>query len=138
MPKQEPLSPARIQKLVYYCQVWSLVWTERPLFEEKILAGASGPLIKELRKRSIGLSTALCSWPQGDSSKLNKDQRGTVDAVIKSYKAKSTLALSMAIREEGPWQEAKGKGKKGRTPNEITQESMYLYYDGLRFNPELY
>ena len=31
----------KLQKLVYYCQAWSLVWDEEPLFEARIEAWAN-------------------------------------------------------------------------------------------------
>ena len=30
----------KLQKLVYYSQAWSLIWDEKPLFEEEIEAWA--------------------------------------------------------------------------------------------------
>ncbi|HSX11345.1 MAG TPA: type II toxin-antitoxin system antitoxin SocA domain-containing protein, partial [Chlamydiales bacterium] len=50
-PKNEPITAWKLQKLVYYCQAWSLVWDEKPLFKEKILAWANGPVVKELYLR---------------------------------------------------------------------------------------
>ncbi len=39
------LSAMKLQKLVYYCQAWSLVWDEAPLFQEQIQAWANGPVV---------------------------------------------------------------------------------------------
>lgn len=49
----------KLQKLVYYCQAWSLVWDEDPLFPEQIQAWADGPVCPDLyrehrRKFRIG------------------------------------------------------------------------------------
>jgi uncharacterized phage-associated protein len=38
----------KLQKLVYYSQAWSLVWDERPLFQERIEAWANGPVCPDL------------------------------------------------------------------------------------------
>lgn len=38
----------KLQKLVYYTQSWSLVWTGVPLFPEKIMAWQFGPVCKDL------------------------------------------------------------------------------------------
>ena len=35
----------KLQKLVYYCQAWSLVWDEQPLFKERIEAWVNGPVV---------------------------------------------------------------------------------------------
>ena len=36
--KTGEMTTLKLQKLVYYAQAWSLVWDERPLFDEKIEA----------------------------------------------------------------------------------------------------
>src|SRR5260221_11586367 len=46
--KMGPVSAMKLHKLIYYCQAWSLVWDERPLFQEKIEAWANGPVIRDL------------------------------------------------------------------------------------------
>lgn len=33
-----PMSAMKLQKLVYYCQAWSLVWDDRQMFSEQIEA----------------------------------------------------------------------------------------------------
>ena len=38
----------KLQKLVYYCQAWSLVWDERELFPERLEAWADGPVCPDL------------------------------------------------------------------------------------------
>lgn len=42
------MTAMKLQKLVYYCQAWSLVWDEKPLFPERIEAWANGPVVREL------------------------------------------------------------------------------------------
>jgi hypothetical protein len=44
LEKKGEMSAWRLQKLVYYSQAWSLVWDERPLFDEPIQAWANGPV----------------------------------------------------------------------------------------------
>lgn len=53
-PKKQPLTAWKLQKLVYYGQAWSLVWDEQPLFKERVLAWANGPVIKELYNQHKG------------------------------------------------------------------------------------
>jgi uncharacterized phage-associated protein len=38
------MTTGKLQKLVYYSQAWSLVWDQRPLFNERIEAWANGPI----------------------------------------------------------------------------------------------
>ena len=48
LDKLGPISTIKLQKLVYYCQAWSLVWDEEPLFSERIEAWVNGPVVREL------------------------------------------------------------------------------------------
>ena len=38
LQEQGPTPALKLQKLVYYSQAWSLVWDDKPLFEEEIEA----------------------------------------------------------------------------------------------------
>ena len=57
LTKKHRLTAVKLQKLVYYCQAWSLVWDEKPLFRDRIEAWASGPVVKGLYLAHRGNST---------------------------------------------------------------------------------
>ncbi|MBD5559274.1 MAG: DUF4065 domain-containing protein [Clostridia bacterium] len=44
LEKTGPITTMKLQKLLYYAQVWSLVWDENELFPEKFEAWANGPV----------------------------------------------------------------------------------------------
>ena len=44
----------KLQKLVYYCQAWSLAWDDKPLFDEDFEAWANHPVCPELFKHHKG------------------------------------------------------------------------------------
>ena len=48
LQKTKSISTFKLQKLVYYSQVWSLIRDDKPLFNNKIFAWANGPVCKEL------------------------------------------------------------------------------------------
>ena len=48
------ITTMKLQKLVYYCQAWSLAWDGKPLFPEEFRAWANGPVCKELYERHRG------------------------------------------------------------------------------------
>lgn len=50
-----PMTAMKLQKLVYYCQAWHLVWEGEPMFREEIQAWASGPVVPELYAAHKGL-----------------------------------------------------------------------------------
>lgn len=126
-----PMSAMRLQKLVYYSQAWSLVWDDRPLFDERIEAWAHGPVVRDLYNQHRG-RFRLSEWPQGDAGALDKDQRATVNAVLKFYGTKNAQWLSDLTHAETPWREArKGLPDGERGDREITLESMAEYYSSL-------
>lgn len=132
LQKLGPITGMKLQKLVYYCQAWSLVWDEAPLFKEKIYAWANGPVVYVLFKKHQKKFT-VASCPGGDSSKLSKTQRDTVDAIIKFYGPKPSQWLSDLSHSELPWREARGDTPQNeRGFNEITLASMSEYYESLQ------
>lgn len=127
-PKKQPLTAWKLQKLVYYSQAWSLVWDEQPLFKEKILAWANGPVIKELYDQHKGLFYVK-KIPKGNPQHLSSNQRDSVNQVLKGYGDKSAQWLSDLTHMETPWIEARkdlNPGERGEV--EISLASMVDYY----------
>ena len=91
--KIKSITAMKLQKLVYYCQAWSLIWDEKPLFKENIEAWANGPVVRELYRCYKGLFE-ISNCPKGDKSKLNSEQKETIDAVLDYYGNKSPQWLS--------------------------------------------
>ena len=48
LSKKGSMPVMKLQKLVYYCQAWSLVWDDAPLFSESIEAWANSPVCRIL------------------------------------------------------------------------------------------
>lgn len=48
LEKTGSISTMTLEKLTYYCLVWSLVWYNQPLFNNKYQAWKRGPVCKEL------------------------------------------------------------------------------------------
>ena len=131
LQKQGPMTAMKLQKLLYYCQAWSLVWDEIPLFEEEIQAWANGPIVPLIYKDHQG-KFRVESWDYGDSSRLTSTQKKTVDAVLAYYGDKSAQWLSDLTHAEAPWNLA----RKGLAPGErgnaiISHASMDEYYSSL-------
>lgn len=126
-----PMTAMKLQKLVYYCQAWSLVWDEKPLFPEKIEAWANGPVVYELYDKHRG-QFKLTGWQWGNPGALTKDERETVDAVLSFYGDKPSQWLSDLTHRERPWREARqGLPPGERGFQEITHAAMAEYYGSL-------
>lgn len=133
LEKKSGVSAIKLQKLVYYCQAWSLVWDEAPLFQEEIQAWANGPVVPDLFYAHKGQFYVDCStFSEGDISALTKEQKETIDAVINGYGDKSAQWLVDLTHLEEPWKVARGDCNPGeRCKNVITHASMAEYYSGL-------
>lgn len=130
-PKEQPLTAWKLQKLVYYCQAWALVWDEKPLFKEKILAWANGPVVKELYIQHKGL-LYVHKLAKGDFKLLTANQKDTVENVLKAYGDKTAQWLSDLTHMEEPWKEARKGLKPGERGNaEIKLSTMLEYYSAV-------
>jgi uncharacterized phage-associated protein len=132
LKKQGTITAMKLQKLVYYCQAWSLVWDERPMFREKIMAWANGPVVPALYKLHRGVFK-VGVWPHGNCQKLDRDATDTIDGVLKFYGGKTAQWLSDLTHEEAPWRDARAglaPGESGKS--EITHAAMEEYYGSLR------
>ncbi len=121
----------KLQKLVYYCQAWSLVWDEKPLFHEPIQAWANGPVVPALYQWHRGMfQVARCD--RGDPDALTAAQRETVESVLQFYEGKSSQWLSDLTHQEDPWAHARrGLAPGQRGAREITHAAMAEYYGSL-------
>lgn len=125
------ITTMKLHKLLYYCQAWSLVWDEAPLFNEDIEAWANGPVVRKLFSYHRGAYTIL-SMPIGNKELLSDKQKETVDAVLNYYGNKPTQWLIELTHLEDPWKNA----RVGLSPNErgdrvISISEIAEYYSAL-------
>jgi uncharacterized phage-associated protein len=126
------LSAMKLEKLVNYCQAWSLVWDDAPLFGESIEAWANGPVCPELWDRHRGQFQLSAPWRWGVPDRLSDEQTATVEAVLDYYGDRSAQWLSDLTHAERPWAEARmGLSPGTRGKRVITHASMADYYAGL-------
>lgn len=128
--KKHPLTIMKMQKLVYYCQAWSLARDDAPLFPEEFEAWANGPVCPQLYERQKGSflfnEDFLSDQPEYH---FTEDELETMDIVLICYGDDSPEQLSLLVHSELPWKIACGStplGEPCRTV--ITKESMMYYY----------
>ncbi len=129
--KQGSMPTARLHKLVYYSQAWSLVWDEEALFPEEVEAWIDGPIVRDLFEVHVDVYR-LDRLECGDPDALNEDQRDTVDAVLKYYGDKPPQWLSDLARLEDPWKDAR-RGMPGnvRGNKVIPKAELAAFYGSL-------
>ena len=131
LQKQGPMTTMKLQKLVYYCQAWSLVWDSEPLFSEQIQAWACGPVVRDLYDSHRG-QYQISALRKGNPSNLLPVEIETIDAVLNTYGDKTAQWLSDLTHMELPWNEARKDVPIGlNCENEITPASLEEYYSSL-------
>lgn len=129
-----PVSNLKLQKLLYYVQVASLVDNKIPMFDDEISAWKYGPVVETIYhifKRFVDKpideavdEAELLFWD--DSSKpieIGVKDRNLIDKVITSYRNYSAISLVKKTHREDPWKNAFYNGK-----NYIANEDMERYY----------
>ena len=134
---EDSITSWKLQKLVYYCQAWSLVWDEDSLFPEQIQAWADGPVCPALYREHRNKFRIGPGDINGNSGKLSSSQMGTIEAVLDYYGERTGRYLSDLTHLERPWIEA----REGLRPGErgsvvIEHNDMVDYYGGLISNAE--
>ena len=134
--KQGSMTTMKLQKLVYYSQVWALVWDSKPLFNDRIEAWASGPVVPNLYTENRG-KFEIESLEKGQPGKLEGYEQDTIKAVLEAYGGKSAQWLADLTHMEKPWIDARGTCEPGENcENEILQASIVEYYSSLLPNSE--
>ncbi len=133
LQEQGPMPALKLQKLVYYSQAWSLVWDDKPLFEEEIEAWANGPVIRNLYEQHRR-QFMVHSFSVGNPECLGEVERETVDAVLEFYADESAVWLRDLTHMEDPWKNAREEanlvgGERGQA--KISKASMAEYYSSI-------
>ena len=123
----------KLQKLVYYCQAWSLVWDDAPMFDARIEAWANGPVVPELyaaHRGFYGVEPGM--FTKAQELEIPAQTRDTIERVVAFYGQHSSQWLSDLTHAEAPWRNARAGIPDGERGNEeITLESMSEYYSSL-------
>ena len=133
LDKKGWMTAMKMQKLVYYCQAWSLVWDDVPLFNDPIEAWVNGPVIPELFRHHRG-QFKVRSWPWGNAENLEEYERETVEAILDddAYGGFSSQQLSDLTHREDPWRQARAGLPPGVRGNAVIEHGiMQNYYSSL-------
>lgn len=132
LEKKGTITTWKLQKLVYYSQAWSLVWDDKPLFEDPIEAWANGPVVRDLYESHRG-QFRIAKIPEGNAQVLTDDEKATINAVLDYYGDKTSQYLSDLTHMEDPWINAReGIPENERSDRVISLESMAEYYSSLQ------
>jgi len=118
----ELISNMKLQKLIYFCQGFSLALFEKPLFSEPIEAWTHGPVCPKLYHilKKFGASP-ITSIIDPEKIKLDNNEKLLIRMVYDNYGQYSASRLRKITHESGPWIDT--------MPNSpISQEAMSKYF----------
>jgi len=99
------LEQTKMQKLLYYCQVWSVALRQEPLFPEEIQAWVNGPVVPDFwREHAYEYNIRHVN---GNPARLSDPQRHLIDQVVAVYGKYSGVQLSQMAHGESPWIDAR-------------------------------
>ncbi|MET0237521.1 MAG: type II toxin-antitoxin system antitoxin SocA domain-containing protein [Kibdelosporangium sp.] len=123
-----PVTSMKLQKLIYYCQAWHLVRTDKAMFDDRIEAWPQGPVVPSIYKKHRGRYT-VTSWTSGDAGALDATERETFSWVMQKYSSLSAESLSRLTHIEPPWRIARGLSSPDeKSSEEISKPQLKYYY----------
>jgi len=118
----ELISHLKLQKLVYFCQGYSIAFFNKPLFPDTIEAWPHGPVCPKLYHILKGYgSLPITASIEPEKISLNEEEKQLVRVVYDTYGQYSAMKLRKISHEEGPW-------KDTQTSAVISCEAMSKYF----------
>lgn len=131
LEKKGTLTGFQLQKLLYYCQAWSLAVDGKPLFVEEIKAYEHGPAVSDVSMQHRGKYHVHSSDIAGNSSALSESNKAFVDAVLRAYEDLSGDQLERLTHEEEPWRVSYNQRTSLYSSAVISKDLMRTYYSQL-------
>jgi uncharacterized phage-associated protein len=123
------LGRAQRQKILYYAQAWSLVWTGRPLFTDEVEAWPQGPVVRDAWKADQSAPSDRTVAETIPGEPLAPQDAETLDAIMAFYGRFSGTALIDMTHEEYPWRHAFHEVGGGYACNqEVSLTDMRRFY----------
>ena len=128
----KPISPRKLQQLLYYCQAWYVAKNVNSLFGEDIIAWARGPVVvsqfERFRKTApdadINIDVKNLKMP-----KLEIDTAILLRNVLNRYEDCTTMQLELRINKEYPIRHARAGLKIFQPSDEVVSLAlMHSYY----------
>lgn len=133
---KEAMTPKKLQKMLYYCYAWGLVFLneeadalEHKLFEADFEAWVHGPVHREtyIQYKQYG----FLKIPQVDTHdfSFSEEELDVLNQVYDVYGCYSANELESMTHQEEPWlEQRKGLEEYEGTDRVISDESMFCYY----------
>ena len=131
LSKTGSISTMMLQKLVFYCQAWTLAWFHVPLFQNDFEAWKNGPVCRDLfymHKRNRVVSQKNIA----SVHELSVSEKKMIDNVLSVYQNEDPEWLSRLTHEEQPWKATRGDLPEDAASSAvISKASIGEYYGSL-------
>lgn len=120
----------KVQKLLYYAEVWTQVCLGKELFEEKIEAWAHGPVVPEVFQKFKTYSWAQLPIPdENNVCNFPEDVTSILKQVFDTYGRFEASALEAMTHTDEPWIKARGGiAPEARCNTVIPKEEIKQYF----------
>ena len=119
------MTALKLIKLVYYSYVWHLIWEEKSLFTENIIANKLGAIIPELYNLLQG-KFKVSKEDIPEHNQLTATEEENILIVLDYYKQWTAAQLTEINKQEDPWKLAIKSSN-----NKITDSSIIKYHSSL-------
>ena len=97
------MTPLKIQKLLYYCQGYSLGLYGEPLFTESIEAWVHGPVVVSVYNKFCYLRKLCIPFDETEEPQIDKRAKKIAQLVMQDKGRFSASALRNMTHKEKPW-----------------------------------
>ncbi len=130
MDSGNPVTPMKLQKLVYIAHGWHLGLTGEPLFKDEVGAWPFGPVIRSVYKEFISFSKspitelAVDFWGNVcEVAETDEHIMALLEKIWEVYGKYSATQLSNMTHERGtPWDTVYEEGKSKIIPNQVIED----------------
>lgn len=129
--KKEGFTNKKLQKLLFYSQVWSLVLNDKKLIDDKFEAWVHGAAIPSLygRYKKFGFGEIHEDFDEAEFSILDDADRRLIDMIWSVYGKYDADYLELLNHSEEPWQNARqGVSPFESSSAEISEKDMKRFY----------
>lgn len=126
--RNSSVTNSKLQVLLYYSQVWYLVFYRCKLFSEPLEAWLHGPAVFRVYKHFE--SKSFLRLPcQSDLPEIPARIKKHLNEILEVYLPFPTEKLEKMVKNESPWQNAyRGLRKQSSSRNRISIENIFSFY----------
>lgn len=124
------LSPLHLQKLLYYCQGWSLALLGRPLFHQPLCAWKYGPVVRDVYDCFKGRSRGVLPHEIPSTGvPMSTTTAALVEMVWREYIRFTPGELVEKTHREPPWREARAGLQEGAHSDAVlSHDTMRTFF----------